>query len=891
MLSLFIHLFIHLIIYLFIYLFIYVIYAIYVILDPLPGNYTFTGVFAFHSSDGTARQDCGEIDTQNAVIYFEAFRYAINYINSLKLTPYKIGYYVFDTCDSSLKLKSIIKEQCLQQYYRSLIALVGPSNSDEALEMSAVFNIWGINTISYAAASPLFDDRSRHKKFLRTVPSDSYQISAVIDVIRHFNWTYIVALSSCSNYEQKVLNTFDAAMHEDKRCLARKSILPCVRKDASYERELAIILKDIKVRVVVMFTSKDDTIGILKAGNKLNMQPGRLTWLGSTGWGNLNLQSYGLETIGLGALTLVNSAPNPVDDFKKHLFSLNPSNTNYTYFTEYWQALFNCSLPGEPNTKKRSMCTGKEKLTDGVGWYRYTTVQPVFDAVLAAFRGFYRIMPKCPARLTMLGVCKPHAILQAMKITSRLEDTSYQSMPTGYNASIDARGGIKAHYDLLSYAYNKSGNEYRRVGTWKAHDNVTTKGTLAINDNLVYWPIGNTAPVSVCSEPCQQVKGEIRIPDDNERLQFCCWTCKKCAYNEKIVNNTCQTCKELQIPTKARDACVILPQETVRFSDSVGIVILCFSFLGVIGATFTVFLFIYFYSSSIVKAAGRESSFIMLVGVYLCFIAPVVFLSEPSVVVCGIQRFIAGLSFSVIYAPLFLKTNRIFRIFQSAKTTTARPSLISPLSQVIISLGIILVQVLLGVIWIIGDHPTVEINFPKTNDKYRLFCSSDPYTMVLNLLICLAIMIACTYYAFRTRHFPKNYNETKSIMYTLYFSCFAWGVFFPTYLLSSNVESFMRTYTIAVFCNTIGFVSLIGFFGPKIHLLFRKSTVTDSPTVGTIILSQQESVFRKQENMQQIIMEEAEDQLPNSSDLLSNKGARIDATTQFTEISSKVEEN
>lgn len=853
----------------------------------MPGNYTFTGFFAFHSSDGTAMQQCGEIDTQNAIIYFEAFRYAIDYINNLNLTRYKIGYHIVDTCDSSILLKDIIKNQCMDQYVQRLIAAIGPSSSDASLEMSNVFNVWGINTISYAATSPLFDERTRHQKFIRTVPSDSYQVSAILDVVRHFNWTYIVAISSCSDYEQKALNAFDTMMHGDRRCLARKFVLPCVRTVSSYESTLIKILNDDKVRVVVMFTSKDDTIGVLRAAKKLNVQPGRLTWFGSTAWGNLHLKTYGVDRAALGSFTLSYPPPYPDGDFKNHFLSLNTSNRNYTYFMEYWEALFNCSTAKIPNKRNRAPCTGKEKLKDGIGWYPFTNVQPVFDAVVAAYRGFYKLMPYCPPNLVALNVCHLHAILQARNVVQMLEGRSYESMPAKRNVTFDPKGGFIGHYDLLNFAFNSGGNEYRRVGGWKALSSRTTEGTLSVTDHLIYWPNGNKVTVSICSRPCQRAKGEIRISEQNERLKYCCWTCSKCAFDQKIVNNTCVSCKEKQIPTSDRDSCISLPKKTVSYSDFVGITILCFSFLGFLGTTLTVGLFIYFYSSSVVKAAGRESSFIMLVGVYLCFVAPIVFLAAPSVTTCGIQRFIAGLSFSVMYAPLFLKTNRIYRIFDSAKTTAVRPSLISPLSQVVISLGIILLQVLLGVIWIIGDPPRVQVNFPKSHDRYQLFCRSDPYTMVLNLIICLTIMLVCTYYAFHTRHFPKNYNETKSIMYTLYFSCFAWGVFFPTYLLSSDLGSFQRTYTIAVFCNVIGFISLIGFFGPKIHLLFKKPTVIDSPTNGTIIMAQHDNAMKRMPDMQRVIVEETDDQVLNSPDFLSSRRTRVDVLQQFSDLPSE----
>ena len=811
------------------------------------GNYSFTGVFTFHSSD-TSGKYCGEIDTQNAIIYYEAFRYAIRYINSLRVAPYTIGYRAVDTCDSSWNLKRVIKALCSGQYDHKIVAVVGPSLSNEALEMSHVFNVWRIPTLSYGANSAVFDDRNKHEMILRTVPSDSYQVEALLDIIRHFNWSYFSAVSSCN--EQDALTLFQKVVERDKRCFARKSTLPCTRSAATYEKVIKGFLTDKKVRAIVLFAKKDDIIGLLTAAKRLNVAPGRFVWVASTSWGNLALKNYGLEEVATGALSLIYASYEPMTDFKRHFLSLNPTNNNYTFFVEYWEALFNCSTALIANSKNRPPCNGTEKLTEGKGWYPYTNVEPVIDATLAAFRGFYREVPYCffPPKLCIL-----HGIGQSRYLSINFQKSpTFSSIPSNRSVTFDPRGGVIGRYDILNYGKKQNSFVYNRVGTWRAFNNVTTTGRLEMFDTTIYW--GNQSekrvPRSVCSEPCQKVKGEIK--DERVLDQHCCWKCIKCAANDKIVNNTCITCMSKETSNRARDSCVALRGNTIQYTSAIGSVILTVSVLGFIGTSVVVVLFLKFYSSPIVKASGRESSFFMITGIYLSFIAPVIFLSKPAVVVCGIQRFIAGLSFSVIYAPLFLKTNRIFRIFQSAKMTTARPSLISPLSQVLVSLGIIFIQLLLGIVWVIGDSPRVKYVYPKTRDNYQEFCFNDPYTMVLNLVICLLMMLACTWYAFRTRHFPKNYNETKSIMFTLYFSCFAWGVFLPTYLKSSDIDSFFRTYTIAMFCDIIGFISLIGFFMPKIRLLVGKAPVNDSP----VILSQLGQPMSKVDDVRHIIVEE-----------------------------------
>lgn len=56
-------------------------------------------------------------------------------------------------------------------------------------------------------------------------------------------------------------------------------------------------------------------------------------------------------------------------------------------------------------------------------------------------------------------------------------------------------------------------------------------------------------------------------------------------------------------------------------------------------------------------------------------------------------RFGVGLGFSIIYGSLLTKTNRISRIFDSARRSARRPSFISPKSQMVITCMLISVQV------------------------------------------------------------------------------------------------------------------------------------------------------------------------------------------------------
>ena len=91
--------------------------------------------------------------------------------------------------------------------------------------------------------------------------------------------------------------------------------------------------------------------------------------------------------------------------------------------------------------------------------------------------------------------------------------------------------------------------------------------------------------------------------------------------------------------------------------------------------------------------------------------------------------------------------------------------------------------------------------------------------LVLNLALSVVFMILCTVLAFKTRHFPKNYNEAKYIGITLYLSCVAWAVFLPGYFLTNPKNDFLREYLMCAISIAIGYITLFGLFGRKVGML------------------------------------------------------------------------
>lgn len=115
---------------------------------------------------------------------------------------------------------------------------------------------------------------------------------------------------------------------------------------------------------------------------------------------------------------------------------------------------------------------------------------------------------------------------------------------------------------------------------------------------------------------------------------------------------------------------------------------------GLIVTSFVMAVFIRYQATPVVRAAGRELTFVLLGGILGCYLMTFIIIAPPNVVTCGAQRFGVGFWFSVCYAALLTKTNRIARIFRAGKRTIKRPNFISPMSQLVICAALVTFQVI-----------------------------------------------------------------------------------------------------------------------------------------------------------------------------------------------------
>ncbi|KAK3803075.1 hypothetical protein RRG08_027997 [Elysia crispata] len=382
----------------------------------------------------------------------------------------------------------------------------------------------------------------------------------------------------------------------------------------------------------------------------------------------------------------------------------------------------------------------------------------------------------------------------------------------GYGAQVnfDNKGDAPGRYMIMNYQRNRRTREYeyRVVGTWNSG--------LQVNHSDIIWA-GDTkdVPRSRCSDPCQE--GEIKIMQKGEK---CCWICTRCNPWEYIKDEkTCESCETGLWPYPNKTGCFSLEVQHMVWTDLHAVIPMALSALGIMATSFVISLFVMFNSTPVVMASGRELSYMLLGGCVFCYFNTFVLLAPPSPVICAMQRFGVGFGFSVIYSSLLIKTNRISRIFESARRSAKRPPFISPKSQIIMTLILILIQVLFTFVWLVLEPPGTKLSYPDSREPMVILkCSSDDISFLVSLIYNMLLIIVCTVYAVKTRKIPENFNESKFIGFSMYTTCIIWLAFVPIYFGTLNSFKIQVT-TLCVSISLSASVALLCLFLPKVYII------------------------------------------------------------------------
>ena len=794
------------------------------------GSFKVFGIFPLNKNETW-------VDYQNGVMLSEAFRYAIMKVNNDDIMyGYEFRIENIESCFT----ETCVRKKLLLAYIDAMQFLIGPYSSETSYFASILTDTFRMPSVSYSATYSDFGRYGSMQRYMfRTVPSDDYRVLAALDFIHQSKWNYVSVISSHGYDGERDAIIFIRKLSQYGTCLSSQDIIPKFKNGRDYYEEVINrVSSNTRLNVLVLFTGNQDSWNILKKlkEKKLFHRFTILCIYGCTNYLEVLDENHAIAN-GTLSLHIHNTE---VKGFKTWFLQQKPKNHPFKdfYFERFWENVFKCNF--DNTTTYKTKCTGNENLKVGQGYYPNTPIHTVIDAVYVlaqTVRNFVGKVCKKKTESQVNSTCRidpTNTHKNTRYLTNRISELAYKDgtirIPKPGQLQLDqSRNGSIIRYDVNRFSHNpKTGlSTNELIWTWRVERNLNTTSKMVEESSLAatqWYGTGNqsVSDVGKCSLPCSI--GEYEEHDRNYLHEKCCWRCRKCPRNNIVVNNTCIPCSATEYPDEKRIQCLALPVKTILWdSNMVSIVFILFSVLGLLLTIGVAVVFSRNNANRIVRASGRDLCYTIMVGICMIFVCPFVFLSRTNKTTCVLRGALPGFAFLTCYAPLFLKTNRIYRIFFSARVSVTRPSLVSSQSQFALLFGVLAIQAIVSVVWFTSQIPIPEADLSKDSSYVTVHCSSDanPILMILNLSLSVLFMISCTVLAFKTRHFPKNYNEAKYIGITLYITCVIWSLFLPIFFLTSAVEyDFLREYLMCIICVLIGFVTLCGMFGPKVLMIY-----------------------------------------------------------------------
>lgn len=618
----------------------------------------------FATSEINKRDDILPNITLGFVILDDCYRKSVALSRAVQMMPYYLR--CNETCPALHQPDQFHGEYGAPEFF-DVVGVIGAYNSALSMVISSLLGQFKIPHISHTATSDLLSDKSEYPYFLRMVPPDKFQVRVIADLLQFYNWTYVSIIYSEGSYGR-------GGMTSLKTLLARKDI--CVEKviqlhkefeDRDYENAIISLREDTSARVVVMFTDILQANAFTTVARRAT-RSGEFLWVGSD---SLSLAFSDQQHEGTahrynmpGTITVI-PYTGILREFDKHMkYVLSTGNTKNPWLRDF------IAKVGYNGTSKYKVDT-----FSGDGGR-------VID-IVNAFAFALDILIKRKYSKTAAGHLKQHIygpdllhVLKTIRFNGSIGDISF-----------DDNGDVLGIYEIRQCQIRDGVVSHVPIGKWDMHTQ-----QLSMNTTEVNW--GSTrpsqVPVSRCPDHCT-VGNMYYFPRGR-----CCWECRPCKSNEITTCNftKCEHCSEFHWPDNdTRTKCQAIEAEFICFTDIVAIVVCAVATAGFCSCGFIALIFFRYRKERIIRATSRELSHVMLLGISVAYLLVFSFVSMPTIITCYMSHIGFNLSFTLVYAPLLMKTNQIYRIFSAGKKTRSLPMCAGSSSQVVIVLLLLVAQV------------------------------------------------------------------------------------------------------------------------------------------------------------------------------------------------------
>ncbi|TRZ03242.1 hypothetical protein DNTS_008915, partial [Danionella cerebrum] len=482
-----------------------------------------------------------------------------------------------------------------------VIGIVGDPGSTHSIAISSVLGLFKMPMVSYFATCSCLSDRKKYPSFFRTIPSDAFQVRAMIQILRHFGWTWVGLLFSDDDYGIHASQSFHKDVHLFGGCVGFSEMLPRDNNPKDIERIVRVIQTS-TVRVVVVFSTEAYLLPLMDEVVLQNVT-GR-QWIASEAWATSPVFLTQRLLPFLGGTLGIAIRRGEIQGLQEFLFQLQPKNDERNNMVRiFWENMFGCKF--NPGSGEEKRCSGEEDLRNTNSAYTdVSELRPsynVYKTVYALAHALHDLM-QCEGGRGPFGgkSCADVNNLQPWQLVHYLQKVNFTT-GFGDSVSFDKNGDALAIYDVMNWQRSFDGSiTVRTVGV--VNEGAAPGKVLTLNEDAIFWNFKiNEPPRSVCSESCPP--GTRRAT--KKGLPVCCFDCLPCGDGE-ISNVTdaieCTKCPEEFWSNPEKDQCVPKEVEFLSYEDPLGISLTTASLLGTCICVLVLVIFALHHNTPIVRA-------------------------------------------------------------------------------------------------------------------------------------------------------------------------------------------------------------------------------------------------------------------------------------------------
>lgn len=665
------------------------------------------------------------------------------------------------------------------------VAIVGAAFSGISMAVASLAGLFNVPVVSYASTSRLLSDRSRFQNFLRTVPSDTLQAKAMVDVIKKYQWNFVAVVASDTEYGRSGIQAFKetaASLEKDFVCVSvdelftartpKNEVVDIVRKINSFS----------KVRVIVLFAELNDADYFIKTAREENLTG--YIWLGSDAWS----ESYHILRQNTKIL--------------RNFVGFKPGIEPYAPFRDFFKKVTKERKARNFWLRQHLAYVQEEISKSHPEFSPYTST--AIDAVYAVAHGLHKVY-NCSDTKCFSNV----SAASQTEVYKSICNVSFLS-PTQHRVIFNANGSSVNFYNLTITVKDRTRLKFVSFGSWHPESGIK------ITQKQVDERLAELRYIARCSQTCSP--GFRKEP--HARFPECCWDCLRCrgdTFSNQSGATICSTCPLGFKASRNKSQCVAIPPTVLKWSSGLGVVIVCTCALGVVAVFVTFAVLAVHRVTPVVKGSSWEICCTLLLGLICCYVAPMLFMIQTDPFSCQIRPFISTTGVCLIIGSILTKTNRIARIFGLNLMRTGKAHFLSTQWQIIFVLVCVLAGNTVMALSITLEPPELRTVAYKTG-QVAMECSTKSMTgFAIWISYSGGLALLTTYQAFLIRKVPENYNEAKFIAFTMVTLCLGGSVFIPTYLSTYGVYRNILSCFLLIFCST---AVLACIFGPKLYIIF-----------------------------------------------------------------------